>query len=343
MYLDILAKKLEQKKLNDEKKAKLEKIQNEKNEVTRKDEKAKFSEKFGYFYNFIRDMKEQKTNVFNFLLENYKNGNLYVNNNEYILASFMGITVAVKPTDIEIIEPLSSSNKIYLAICFTPHESVKYIEETTWSINDVELCSYISQNQKPTVDEDFYIPQKVYFDFYSKKGFQVKKRVISFKYDKYYYGIEIEFNDYNNTYIIKTLRDRIIPSIKSGLSFTNNEYYFLNITTSQCKYDSVLDIKIKRDEFLKNEEVIFDDLSRIFIAESKETEKTKGNVLLKFENKDKLKFLFKPFDLNKEYWNKPYNFFIDNIITNYPRYIANQLQQKENICKLNKEFFKYNF
>lgn len=343
MYLDILAKKLEQKKLNDEKKAKLEKMKNEKDEVTRKDEKAKFNEKFGYFYNFIKDMKEQKTNVFSFLLENYKNGNLYINNNEYILASFMGITIAVKPTDIEIIEPLSSSNKIYLAICFTPHESVNYIEETTWSINNVELCSYISQNQKPTVDEDFYIPQKVYFDYYAKKSFRVQKEVASLNSDKYYHGIEIEFNDYSDEYTIKTLRDRVITPIKYELSSTNNKYSFLNMTTSQFMYDSVLDIKIKRDEFLKNEEIIFDDLLRIFIAESKKMEKTKENELLKFENKDKLKFLFKPFDLNEKHWNKPYNFFIDDVITNYPRFIANQLQQSKNICNLSKEFFKYNF
>jgi hypothetical protein len=255
----------------------------------------------------------------------------------------MGTSVEVKPNNIEIIEPLSTNNKIYLAICFTPNESEKYIEEIIWSINDVELCSYITKNSRPTDNEDFCIPQKVYFDYYAKKGFRVQKKVASLNSDKYYYGIEIEFNDYSNEYTIKTLRDRVITPIKYGLSFTNNKYSFLNMTTSQFMYDSVLDIKIKRDEFLKNEEIIFDDLLRIFIAESKKMEKTKENELLKFENKDKLKFLFKPFDLNEEHWNKPYNFFIDDVITNYPRFIANKLQQSKNICNLSKEFFKYNF
>lgn len=234
--------------------------------------------------------------------------------------------------------------KIYLAICFEPHESVKYIEETTWSIKDQELCSYTSNNLKPTDDEYFYIPREIYFGFHSKtNSLQVKKKVNPFKHDKYYYGIEITFDEYENEYTIKSLRDRVITPYKRGLNLNNNGFCFLNITSSRYKYDSVLDLKIKKDEFINKSEIIFDDLYKIFKLDAVKTDKNIGNKILKFENKDKQKFFRKPFDLNKEYWDKPYNFLLEDIITNYPRYIANQLQEKGDVRKFDKGFFKYKF
>ena len=151
------------------------------------------------------------------------------------------------------------------------------------------------------------------------------------------------FDEYKNEYTIKSLRDRVITPDKRGINSNNNKFCFLNITTSRYMYDSVLDLKIKKDEFLDKSEIIFDDLYKIFKLDAVKTDKNIGNKILKFENKDKQKFSFKPFDLNKEYWNKSYNFLLEDIITNYPRYIANQLQEKGDVRKFDKESFKYKF
>src|SRR5690606_4385052 len=105
------------------------------NLVHEKAKNDKFNDVFGAFYQFIEDLKKHKIDIFSFILEKYKSeDNTYVNeytsDNNYILAKLMGLTIGVKPIDIEIIQSISDSNKIYLAICFEPHESVKYIEET---------------------------------------------------------------------------------------------------------------------------------------------------------------------------------------------------------------------
>ena len=349
MYLDNLKTDIEEKRLREERATVSKEKEKKENLVHEKAKNDKFNDVFGAFYQFIEDLKKHKVDIFSFILEKYKSeDNTYVNeytsDNNYILANLMGLPIAVKPIDIEIIQSLCGSDKIYLAICFEPHESVKYIEETTWSIKDQELCSYISNNLKPTYDEYFYIPREIYFGFHSKtNSLQVKKKVNLFKHDKYYYGIEIVFDEYKNEYTIKSLRDRVITPDKRGINSNNNKFCFLNITTSRYMHDSVLDLKIKKDEFLDKSEIIFDDLYKIFKLDAVKTDKNIGNKILKFENKDKQKFSFKPFDLNKEYWNKSYNFLLEDIITNYPRYIANQLQEKGDVRKFGKESFKYKF
>lgn len=350
MYLDNLKKDIEEKRLSEERAAVNKEKEKEENLVHEKAKDDKFNDIFGSFNKFIKDLKEEKLNIFSFILKKYKSeDNIYVNeyisDKNYILANLMGLTIAVKPIDIEIIQSISDSNKIYLAICFQPHESVKYIEEITWSIKDQELCSYTSNNLKPTDDEYFCIPREIYFGFHSKtnSSLQVKKKVNSFKHDKYYYGIEITFDEYENEYTIKSLRDRVIIPYKRGLNLNNNGFCFLNITTSRYMYDSVLDLKITKDEFINKSEIIFDDLYRIFKLDAMNTDQNIENEILKFEKKEKQKYLCKPFDLNKEYWDKPYNFLFEDVITNYHRYIAFQLQNNGDIKKLNREYFKYNY
>lgn len=190
MYSDNLKKDIEEKRLREERDAGIKEKEKEENLVHEKAKNDKFNDIFGAFYQFIEDLKKQKVDIFSFILEKYKSeDNTYVNeytsDNNYILANLMGLPIAVKPIDIEIIQSLCGSDKIYLAICFESHESVKYIEETTWSIKDQELCSYTSNNLKPTDDEYFYIPREIYFGFHSKtNSLQVKKKVNSFKFTK---------------------------------------------------------------------------------------------------------------------------------------------------------------
>ena len=81
------------------------------------------------------------------------------------------------------------------------------------------------------------------------------------------------FDEYKNEYTIKSLRDRVITPDKRGINSNNNKFCFLNITTSRYMYDSVLDLKIKKDEFLDKSEIIFDDLYKIFKLDAVKTEK----------------------------------------------------------------------
>jgi hypothetical protein len=285
-------------------------------------------------------MKERKSDVFSLFLDKYKdNDSLQVNDKDFVMASLMGINIYVKPNDIDIIESLTSENKIYIAIGFIPHESVKYIEEITWEIDDKNLCSFTFNNLKPLDYESFYVPKSIFLGYTNESNSKamVKKKVTSYKFDKYYYGIEIKFDEENNEYIFKSIRNKVLFPSNHQNFLTNNRFCFLNINTTGYMYDRMLNVKIKKDEFIKNLGTINEDLLRILMSESKD------NKFLKFVNEHKQRFLSKPFDLEKQHWDKPFDFLIRNIITDYPRYIANQLQENWDIRKFDKKHFKYKF
>lgn len=291
-------------------------------ENIRKDQDVKFDETFGIFFEYIKKCKNMKDNLIELLIHNRTNKG-YKNHTSQIMSSYNGVTVNVIPKNIDIIESSIQENHIILGISFEPYDSSESIEAISWFIEDHELCSFIVKNTKPLESDSFYIPEKVYLGFPIKcNQVQVKTVVSSYNYYKYHYIIKINYNKINNEYTFKSINDCI-------LTFNGKKCCCLNI------YGRKLDYSIDKNVLLENWATIENDLDNILTSSINENE------FLIFEEMNQPKVVFRPFDLDEDYWNKSYCILNDNFITDYPRYIAKQLQQSNNIRELNKKWFEY--
>lgn len=327
-YKELLNKKLQEKELEDKKNAEIESINSQKQQEHKKKTDNEFKERFDVFYNSINSIKNNNyelKGVLSLFLNKYKDITI-LNDNEYVRTSFCGINISALPTGIEIIESLTAHNKIYIGINLIPKKTI--FAEVTWTIGDKELCNFMSDFIEK--DETFQIPHSIYFGLKSSNKIPIKKKIHEHIIEKYYYAIEIEFDPigHKNEYIFRSLNDRIIKSRQSSI-------YFANMSCLQYMNENELNIKIKKDEFKENKDVIIKDLLRILIGEIEENE------LLKFVTKRKGEFILRPFDIKNRHWDKPHSTFYGLIINNYPRYIASELQKNANIKTFNKQNIKY--
>lgn len=319
-----------EEKINDMKleKLKVDELEAEKQKIyekNRKERNDKFKETFVIFFDYIKKCRNKKSEFLELLVHN-RTSKKYKNETNQIMATINGVTINVIPCDIDIIQSNKEYEQILLDISFKPFNTSESIEIVTWLIENEELCSFTVKNNIPLDSEKFYIPQKVYFGYpINCKKVEVKTSISSCKYDKYHYFIKITYDETKNQYKLESIKDTFCY-------FNDKKFCCVDIYNS-CKIDCI----ISKNELFANIETIENDLDNILISSNIDAD----NVLIKFENKKQKQVVFKPFDLNETYWNQSYNFINDMFIHDYPRYLANKLQQSSYIKELSKKWFEY--
>lgn len=336
MYRKLLNKKLEEKEEQDKKLLEIEEKNNKQLELNKKKKEEEYAKRYSLFTDFLEKLEKNDTDrksILSLFKNNYMDKSDSNNNEGYVLTSFHGIEIAAKPKNIQKIMAYSGNknffyrdNKFYIGIELVPQ--INSISGIIWKIYNKELCSFPTKfnNIEP---EEFHIPRTIYFNTIKKNKVKVNKDVIRYNLDRYYYAIEIDFDDIENAYIFKSIDNQIIPGPNCS------DFHFASMSTDQDGEIKKLNIKIKEDVFLNNKQTIIDDLLRIFIGN------TKDNEILKYTFCKKDYFILKPFEISKEFWDKPYSSLYGNIINDYPRYIAHKLQSKDDVKNLSKHYFEY--
>lgn len=297
----------------------LEAENKKKSENYKKERQIEFNETFGIFFDFIENCKNKKNDLLELFIHN-RTKEPYKNNTNEIRAKYNYIDINVIPSNIGIIESSQSDNQILLGICFEPVNSFESINDITWYIGKQKLCNFIVKSHIPLKTDSFYIPSKIFCKKIKYNKIQVRTDIVPIKFSKYHYIIKINFKE--NKYIFSNLSD-------CSLTFNNEKSCCLDI------YNSKLEVSIDKNVLLDNRTIIENDLYNIL------TNDISKNEFLTYKEKNKLEVLYRPFDLDNGYWNKPYSFINDNFIIDYPKYMASIIQYSENIKELNKSCFEY--
>lgn len=316
MHIDILNQKIEEISCKKSTEKQNREIEENKKALEDKQRCNLYDEKFKVFIEFVDSIKDKSKDILEIFSLDRKKIDKY-----YIKTEFKGVEILAKPKAIKLLKNLKENNKIHIGIEFELFDNNKPIVKVTWSIEDYDLCSYYTIDSKSLDTDSFRIPKSIYFGFPSKRSVLVKSNRTNYFIDTYFYLIEVEIDQSNNKYIFKSIEDEIIY-------INNNKYYCANMNV--LGNNSVLNVNISKEDFESNTKNIKADLMRIFI---KETDK---NEILKFEDKPKKTFTDRPYDINRNHWEKPFSSFGGNIITDYPRLIANDLQFSKDVKKFNK-------
>lgn len=313
-----------EKRINNMRLEKLQAIEDENekkkiNEDIRNKKNEKFNDSFWFIFEFMNDCRNKKGSLIELLTYNKS----HINDTKQMMSSYNGITINVIPNNMEIISSSVKSNDIFIGIRFEPYSNSELIEDISWFIDNRKLCSYMIKNTKPTDNDKFYIPKNVFLGFpITSKKSEVKSVISPFNYYNFYYIIKINYNEVNNEYSFKSIHDCI-------LSLNDIKHCCVNI------YGTKLDCSINKNVLLENLVDIKKDLNNIL------TKNINENKFLKYEEKKLSKTVFRPFDLDEEYWNERCYILGKSFITDYPRYFAQHIQHVVNIKKLNKKWFKY--